>query len=110
MQRPGVRPSRGNQPSVYSLTERAQADLEAIYARGVDLFGIPQADDYAAGLMKTVNFLSDFPRAARERVETRRHLRAYPFKSHLIVYLMDGEDILIVRVRHAHEDWLPDPL
>ena len=95
---------------MYSLTKLTQADLQDIYARGEDLFGIAQADDYAAGLERTFDFLSEFPRAARERTETRRQLRAYPFKAHLIIYVMDEDDILIVRIRHAHEDWLSHPI
>lgn len=72
------------------------------------MFGSAQADHYAAGLTRTFRLLADNPYLARERTETHAPVRAYRFKAHLIVYLMQDEDILIVRVRHGHEDWLGD--
>lgn len=72
------------------------------------MFGSAQADNYAAGLTRTLRFIAENPYAARERTETRQSVRAYRFKAHLIVYLVEGDDILIVRVRHGHEDWLGD--
>jgi toxin ParE1/3/4 len=95
---------------VDSPTDRARADLQDIYARGEDLFGGAQADEYAAGLESSVELLSTFSRAARDRTATRRRLRAYPFRSDLIVSVMDDEDILIVRIRHAHDDWVSNPV
>lgn len=33
-------------------------------------------------------------------------MRIHPFKAHLVVYRIEEDgDILIVRVRHGHEDW-----
>jgi toxin ParE1/3/4 len=47
------------------------------------------------------------PRMARERLELSPPMRIYPSKAHLIIYrIEEGGDILIVRVRHGHEDWL----
>lgn len=43
---------------------------------------------------------------ARERAELSPPVRIHPFKAHLVVYLSESEtDILIIRVRHGHEDW-----
>jgi toxin ParE1/3/4 len=55
-----------------------------------------------------VNFLSRFPRAARLRDEVDPPVRAYPYRSHLIVYDIDGDAIVILRIRHGREDWLAD--
>ena len=93
---------------MFKLTRQADADFAAIYAYGFDRFGQDQAERYASGLRKVFHFLADFPRAARERTETRRRVRAHPYKAHLIVYVLDGEDVLIVRIRHAHEEWADD--
>lgn len=95
---------------MYKLTQQADADLKAIYLRSYDLFGMAQADDYAAGMQKVFQFLAEFPRAARLRTESRKDIRAHPYKSHLIVYLIEGDDIVIARIRHAHEDWISDPI
>ena len=50
-----------------------------------------------------------FPFAAAERAELRGSPRIHPYRSHIIVYRLDGRDILIQRVRHASEDWLGRP-
>jgi len=90
----------------YRLSRRAQDDLLQIYETGVREFGADQADRYHAGLERAFEFLSEFPRAARERTELRRPSRAYPYRSHLIFYRPDGDDIFIQRIRHGREDWM----
>jgi toxin ParE1/3/4 len=46
------------------------------------------------------------PRMARERPELSPPMRIHPFKAHLAVYRIEKDGgILIVRVRHGHEDW-----
>lgn len=42
---------------------------------------------------------------ARERQEISAPVRIHPFKAHLVVYPVEDADILILRIRHAHEDW-----
>jgi len=42
---------------------------------------------------------------APERPELNRASRIHPYKSHIIIYRLDGQDILVQRVRHALEDW-----
>ena len=46
---------------------------------------------------------------ARERTEISPPVRIHPSGSHVIVYLIEeAENILIVRVRHGREDGLPN--
>ena len=94
----------------YRLTRAAADDLVDIYIQGISLFGPTQADRYHDGLEAAFLFLADYPRSARLRAEIIRPVRAYPYKSHLIVYDIEEDDqILILRVRHGHEDWMTDP-
>ena len=92
----------------YRLTRQAEQDLIDIYLTGASDFGVPQAERYADGFGRSFAFLAEYPRAARERVETRPRVRIHPYRSHLIVYITEGEDILIVRIRHGREDWVND--
>jgi toxin ParE1/3/4 len=47
---------------------------------------------------------------ARERLEITPPVRIHPFRSHLIVYIVDdNNDVFIVRIRHEHEDWQSSP-
>ena len=68
-----------------------------------------QADAYAAGLTRALRLIAEYPSAARLRTETARPVRASPYRSHVIVYTFEEGDVLILRIRHAGEDWLNDP-
>ncbi|MGK0493191.1 MAG: toxin ParE1/3/4 [Sphingomonas echinoides] len=95
---------------MHRLSREARIDFKAIYTRSAELFGIQQADAYADGLLRTFRFLAEHPRAARERLETRPPIRAFAYKSHLILYVLEDHDIVILRIRHVHEDWLSNPV
>ena len=89
----------------YRLTRNAEKDLIGIYVGGVGELGEAVAEKYQAGLHRVFGFLSDFPYSARERAEISPPVRAHPYKSHIIVYIIEGQDILILGVRHGREDW-----
>lgn len=93
----------------YRLSRKAEEDIIQIYVTGVAEFGLDQAEGYHEGLERTFEFLSDFPLAAPERPELGRGSRIHHYKSHIVVYRVDGLDIFIQRVRHALEDWLGQP-
>lgn len=90
----------------YSLSRRAEDDIIQVYVTGVATFGVDQAERYHQGLERTFGLLADFPLVASERRELRGAPRIHPYKSHIIVYRLDGADIFILRVRHASEDWI----
>lgn len=90
----------------YRLSRKAEEDVVQIYVSGVELFGVDQAERYQEALEKAFDFLSNFPFAAPERSELRGSSRVYPYRSHIIVYRLDGSDIFIQRVRHSSEDWV----
>lgn len=89
----------------YRLSRAAVDDLARIADYTIEAFGIDQAIAYRDGLIRTLTFLAEFPRAARERPELRLKSRVYPYESHLIFYRIDGRNILIQRIRHGREDW-----
>ncbi|MEP3329322.1 type II toxin-antitoxin system RelE/ParE family toxin [Sedimentitalea sp.] len=57
-------------------------------------------------LFQMFEHLAENRRMARERVEIIPPVPAHPFKSHVVIYRIDGPDILIIRVRHGSEDWM----
>lgn len=73
------------------------------------MFGLRQADAYGSEITKALRLIADYPLAARIRIETARPVRAKPHKSHVIIYVVEDDDVLILRVRHAGEDWMNDP-
>lgn len=93
----------------YRLSRKAEEDIVQLYVSGARDFGTAQAETYHSGLEQAFSFLAAYPRAARERVEISPPVRVHPYRSHVIVYMIAGDDILILRVRHGHEDWEPSP-
>jgi toxin ParE1/3/4 len=93
----------------FRLSVEAEEDIIGIAEEGVGLFGIAQARRYHDELFTIFGLIAANPRMARERLEISPPIRIHPFKAHLIVYhIAEDGDILIVRVRHGHEDWMGD--
>ena len=89
-----------------TVSEDADRDLDDLYHQGVVTFGLAQADRYIDGLLDTLDLIAAFPGVARLRNELMPPIRAFPHRSHIIFYDIDESgDVLIVRIRHAHEDW-----
>ncbi|HVY33313.1 MAG TPA: type II toxin-antitoxin system RelE/ParE family toxin [Caulobacteraceae bacterium] len=90
----------------YRLSRKAEDDLIALYLVGAQTFGPAQAERYFAQLQDAFDFIAQFPKAAGERTEIDPPVRILPHKAHLIVYLIeDRDDVLILRIRHGSEDW-----
>jgi toxin ParE1/3/4 len=90
----------------FRLSLAAEDDVIGIAEQGIRLFGSIQARQYHDELFAIFETIAAFPRIARERMELSPPMRIHPFKAHLVVYRVEESgDILIVRVRHAHEDW-----
>jgi toxin ParE1/3/4 len=93
----------------YRLSLAARQDLRTIYTDSESAFGEIQAGRYITGLRRTLAFLADNPRAARERAEFEPPVRVHRYGSHVVVYVLDAEDVLVVRIRHGREDWAGTP-
>lgn len=95
----------------YRLSRKAVDDLVHIYLEGVRLFGPKRADAYHDGLAAVFELIGRQPWLARERMEISPPVRIHPFRSHLIVYEVDASGAaVILRVRHARENWIEDPV
>ena len=94
----------------YRLSRAAERDIVHIFVEGMREFGIAQADTYHAELQRTFRLIAANPRMARQRTEIAPPVRIHPCGSHVIVYVVEeGDDVLIVRVRHGREDWADNP-
>lgn len=90
----------------YILSDAATEDVKQIILRGAKMFGMQRARSYHINLKKTLSLLAVNPSLARERKEFNSPLRIYPFGSHIIIYAVnEDENIFIIRIRHAREDW-----
>lgn len=95
---------------VYRLTGKAEEDVIRIYLEGLARFGPQQADQYHGELTSLFELIALNPRMAKERFELTPPVRILPHKAHVVIYVEDNEGILIVRIRHGHEDWDQAPL
>ena len=95
--------------SAYRTTEEADEDLIAIFLQGHDLFGLNQANRYLDDLGALFQRLARWPASALARPDLGPGVRACPHKAHVVIYEEASEGILVLRVRHAHEDWQADP-
>ncbi len=93
----------------YRLSKGADEDITSIAVVGIEEFGLEQAQRYHEGLFQLIGILAANPRMARERLEIVPPVRVHPYKSHVVIYRIEGPDILIIRVRHGREDWMSDP-
>ncbi len=89
----------------YRTTRRADQDIIDIYLWGCREFGQRQAETYHEGLAATIDLITDNPRMARERPEFNPPVRLHPYRSHMIVYVLDASGVLIVRVLHGRQEW-----
>jgi toxin ParE1/3/4 len=91
----------------YTLSVEAEEDVIAIFISGAEQFGVAQAERYHDELEKIFYLLSLNPHAARIREELTPSVRVHPHSSHIIIYTVtENNDVFIIRVRHAHEDWI----
>jgi len=94
---------------VFRLTVQAEEDIVGIAEAGFRLFGETQALTYHQQLFEMFELIAASPQMARERSEITPPVRVHPFKSHVIIYVLtEPDDVLIVRVRHSHEDWMEE--
>ena len=94
----------------YRLSEKAEDDVISISEAGIELFGEAQARLYHDALFDLFDLLAANPKMARERQELSPPVRIHRFQAHVIVYKIERNDILIIRVRHGREDWLSEPV
>ncbi len=77
----------------FQLSERAKAELVAIYDDSEARFGGYQADVYLAGLERTFGLLADFPGIGQVADYLKAGLRRFRFQSHIVFYTGDRDGV-----------------
>lgn len=96
--------------SRYRLASAAETDLAGIFWQGLDRFGPIQTERYLEEIEAQFEMLASFPMVARLRQELTTPVRAHPHSAHIIVYSVEADGILILRIRSAAENWTATPL
>ena len=85
----------------YHLTLRAEADVFDIFLYGLEAFGANQAARYKDDLTRSFAMLAENPRMGRPAEAIALGLRRHEHQSHVILYEIDGPDILVLAVVHG---------
>ena len=87
-----------------NLTEKAEQDLNTIYAYSLKQWGQKQANNYFSQIEKTFYLLLDNPCLGKQRNDLKQGYRSVTIKKHLIFYTLTNNEINILRVLHARMD------
>jgi toxin ParE1/3/4 len=90
--------------SRYHLSRKADADIEQIARTSLRLWGLVRAEIYVLGLHDAFERLSAFPELGRDASEIRPGVLRFESTSHVILYRIEDDGILILRVLHARMD------
>ena len=83
---------------------QADEDIIDCYLYGFLNFGKAQAESYEQGLRHTISLIAENPKIARERSGYAKPVRIHHHAKHYIVYRIETEHILIVRVLRDEVD------
>lgn len=89
----------------FRVSRAAASDLVRIFEQGIQKFGVAQATGYLDRFEAAFLHLAEYPRSSPERTDLSPRQSIYPCGAHLIFYeVEEGGSILIIRIRHGHED------
>lgn len=99
-----------------SLTQRAKQDIHQIHEWWYENRSPAQADRWFDGILEAFKSLRQMPercQVAPEALKSGRNIRQLLYtigtrKTHRIIYLVESEQVWILRVRHVAQDQLPD--
>jgi toxin ParE1/3/4 len=91
--------------AAYRLTPAARHDLEDIWLYTAQTWSMAQADRYTDIIEDTFDRLLFMPEMARERLEFDPPVRIHPSAEHLIIYRVEQDQLIILRVLGAGQDW-----
>ncbi|MGH6787224.1 MAG: type II toxin-antitoxin system RelE/ParE family toxin [Novosphingobium sp.] len=86
------------------LTAAAIADLAEIGEYGAHTFGDETADSYQRTLDRVFTRLETFPNSGEARPEYGEGIRCVVHRSHRILYLVQGESVVVARILHHSRD------
>ena len=89
---------------VWRTTDLADEDIADIETYGTLTFGRSRAAQYVDDLFAAFDLLAALPRMAQVHDDLPGQPRIYHFRSHNVIYSVEDEHALIIRVLHASRD------
>ena len=88
----------------HRVASDAEADLDHIWDYVAGNSSIETADQFVESLASKFLLLGAYPQLGRRRDDLRAGLRLFPVGDYLVLYRIDGEDVLVQRVVRASRD------
>ncbi|PAX08113.1 type II toxin-antitoxin system RelE/ParE family toxin [Sphingomonas lenta] len=88
----------------FRLSAQAARDLRRISATGRRDHGVAASERHLAGFERLFQLLREQPFAGQERPEFARRVRSLSHRPHRILYRLEGDTVLIVRILHHAQD------
>ena len=85
----------------FTLSPRAQADIEDIWNISVERFGVDRAEGYLRDIHGAIDALASDPRRGRGCEDIREGYFKFPVGSHFLFFRLIPEGIDVVRILHA---------
>ena len=86
--------------SAYSVARIAESDLKSILRYTLKTWGRAQTRRYSNGLRECFDLLAERPSLGRRCDSIRPGLRRFEHCKHVVFYIAQSDEILIVRVLH----------
>lgn len=87
------------------LTPEAERDLEDIWRYSAETWSPRQADRYIDEIEELFALIAGMPGIAREWTEFDPPVHLFPHGQHVIVYRVENESVLVVRILGGKQDW-----
>lgn len=87
----------------FRFTESAENDVDAILSYTMAAWGDMQTDAYIGGLFHLLELISENPALGRARSELAEGLHSFPYREHLVFYVVHDNAVLVVRVLGAKQ-------
>ena len=88
----------------FRLTPRALRDLDGIADHSLKTWGEAQTTRYLEALDERFQWLADNPLLGHVRDEIASGYRSFRQGSHIVFYVIEGDDVHIIGVPHAAMD------
>lgn len=93
------------EPGLYRLAPKCLEDLEDVWRYTAETWSVAQADDYIDDLIRVFEAIATTPTLGRERPEFTPLVRIHPHQSHVIVYIIRDEGVVVLRILGGRQNW-----
>ena len=69
-------------------------------------YGEAAAERYLDELSSHLQMIAKSPGIVRERTEVRPPVRLYPFRAHHVIYMTQGDEVVILQVLNHRANWI----